>query len=392
MNTPPGRRRAQIYTALFYVPMFGFLGAYLPFWPVWLEDWGLTPGEVGIYVSLGIATRAVAGLGLPMMADQMGQRRATLLLISLASAALVAAHLMIETRITLIVVTLVLGTLLSGIIPLGEALGVGAAHRFQFAYAIPRAAGSVAFLIASLVVGALIARMGADAALWWVVVLLVITGLMARAHPGGGVIAGQRPPSFGEIGRLLVEPTFAVFVLASSLCLSSHAVFYAYASVHWRSLGLDEGLIGALWAFSVAFEVLVMLAFGPYLMSRIGPIGALALSGAGGILRWGAMMFDPTGPLLWVLQMGHSLTFVAGHLGAMAFIAAAVPERLGASAQGALMGPGGGVTSALAVLLAAAFYPALGGMTYGIALVMSAAGLGLTMLLGRRWRGRVLAV
>jgi|GEM_PF-3769068 len=135
-----------------------------------------------------------------------------------------------------------------------------------------------------------------------------------------------------------------------------------------------------------------MLALGPVLMIRLGPIRAMAISGVGGILRWGAMMFDPTGPLLWLLQASHSLTFVAGHLGAIAFIAAAIPERYGASAQGALSGLAGGILTAMAMLLAAAVYPSLGGMTYGIAAAMSAAGLASTWLLGRWWRGRVLAV
>lgn len=391
-QTARARTRAQGYTAIFYTAMFAALGAYLPFWPVWLEDWGLTAGEVGLYVSLGVATRAVAGLGLPVIADRWGQRRLTLFAISAASAALVASHVLIETRPILIMATLLLGTFFSGILPLGEALGAGAAHRYRFAYAGPRAAGSIAFLLASLFIGWAIAMSSADAALWWVVATLVVTAGLSLRHPGGGVVAGQPPPGFGDIFRLLTERTFALFVLASALVLSSHAVFYAYGSVHWRALGLGADLIGALWAFSVAVEVAVMLIFGPRLMTRVGPIGAMAISGAGGLLRWGAMMLDPTGPVLWLLQAMHSLTFVAGHLGAIAFIAAAVPERYGASAQGAVMGLGGGVLTAVAMAASALIYPLAGGITYAIAAAMSALGLLCVLGLGQRWQGRVLAV
>lgn len=386
------RRRAQIHTAVFYAAMFGALGAHLPFWPVWLEDWGLSAAEVGLYTSLGVTVRIVAGLAIPVVADRLGQRRLGVVLMCLAGAVIFAAHAVIGSEGALLMGTLATGVVLSGLLPLGEALGTGAAKAHGFAYAIPRALGSVAFLLASLAVGAMIGRMGADAALWWIVVCLLVTAVLGRAHPGAGIRTGAAPPGFTEIGRLLTQPTFALFAVAAAMLLSSHAVLYVYGSVHWRALGLAPGTIGALWAFSVAVEVLVMLALGRALMDRLGPIGALALSGAGGVLRWGAMAFDPPLAALWGLQALHALTFVAGHLGAIAFISAAVPERYGASAQGAFMGLGGGVLTAAAMLLAAAIYPSSGGVAYLIAAGMSAVGLGLTIWLGRIWRGRVLAV
>ena len=75
------------------------------------------------------------------------------------------------------------------------------------------------------------------------------------------------------------------------------------------------------------------------------------------MVRWGAMMADPTGWLLWPLQALHALTFAVGHLGAIAFIARAVPPRYGAAAQGA--------TGAMAVGLALALgmAPRRGGLS-----------------------------
>ncbi|NNU79624.1 MFS transporter [Halovulum dunhuangense] len=388
----PEARRAQIHTAAFYAAMFGAIGVHLPFWPVWLEDWGLSTGEVGFYLSLGVASRVVAGLGFPVLADRLGQRRLTMVGLCLISAVLFLLHLGIGGKPALLAATVATGALLSGIMPLGEALGAGAARHHGFSYALPRAVGSVAFLVTNIAVGWLIERHGANAGLWWLVACLLLAAALGRGHPGGGTLGDARPPGFREIGALLIEPTFALFTLASALVLSSHAVYYVYGSVHWRSLGLDEATIGALWAFSVAVEVLVMTILGPRLMTRLGPIHALAIAAVGGMIRWGAMMFDPGVGWLWALQMLHSASFVAGHLGAIAFIAAAVPERFGGSAQGAFMGLGGGVLTALAMGLSALVYPALGGLTYGIALAMSAAGLWFTLRLGARWGGRVLAV
>ncbi|MEM9641718.1 MAG: MFS transporter [Pseudomonadota bacterium] len=384
--------RAELQSALFYAAMFGALGAHLPFWPVWLEDWGLTTGEVGLYTSLGVAIRVVAGLLFPVLADQTGQRRLWMAGLCAAGALVFAAHLLLDTRAGVLIATIVSGAILSGVLPLGEGLGSGAARHYGFPYSRPRALGSVAFLVTSLIVGVLIARTGANAALWWIVGCLVVTGVLALNHPGGGLPNRTAPPGFREIGALLVEPTFALFTAAAAMVLSSHAVLYVYGSVHWRSLGLDEGLIGALWAFSVGVEVVAMLVFGPALIRWAGPVGALMISGVGGVLRWGIMMTDPPTSWLWGLQAMHTLTFVCGHLGAVAFIAAAVPERYGASAQGAFMGLGGGLLTALAMALAAWLYPQYGGATYGIALLLSAIGLVLSVILAGIWKGRLLAV
>ncbi len=135
-----------------------------------------------------------------------------------------------------------------------------------------------------------------------------------------------------------------------------------------------------------------MLLVGTAAIQRLGPVRAMALSALGGILRWGAMMADPTGFWLWPIQSLHALTFAMGHLGAIAFISRAVPDRYAAAAQGATGAMAVGGVMALGMALAAAVYPELGGRTYGIGVVFSGLGLGLCGLLVRRWRGEELAV
>ncbi|MEM8788503.1 MAG: MFS transporter [Pseudomonadota bacterium] len=382
--------RAQAHTALFYAAMFGALGAHLPFWPVWLTAWGLSPQEAGFFLSLSFVARISAGLLIPVLADRSGRRRITMAALAIAGALVFAAHAAIGTRAALLAATVISGGLISATMPLGEALGSGAATRFGFSYALPRALGSLGFLIANFAVGALMARLGPDAALWWIVVLLAAAAALALRHPGGAK-QDRAPPNFAEIGRLILHPIFALFLLAGTMTMSSHAVYYTYSSVRWQSLGIGPQTIGALWAFSVAVEVVFMLTLGRRLIGWIGPLGALMLAAAGGVVRWGLMAFDPVLPLLWPLQALHVLTFAAGHLGCIAFIAAAVPERLNASAQGAFMGLAAGILTVAAMALAAWAYPSLGGGVYWIAAAMSAAGLALTLTLRRRWAGACLS-
>ncbi len=380
------------HTTAFYVTFFMATGVHLPFWPLWLEHWGLTASEVGLFTALGVGARVVAGIAIPTMADRLDARRNAVVVCALLGALIFVAHLWIRDKTLLLLATLGAGAMMAGISPIGEALGVAAARTFGFSYAPTRGFGSVGFLAANLLIGALIASTGVMIALWWIAGCLVATMTLALRHPGGRRVQGQAPPRLGEIRRVILDPVFAVFVAALSFTQASHAVFYAYGAIHWTALGLGESRIGALWAAGVGAEVVLMVTFGAGLARALGPVGSLALSGAAGILRWGAMMFDPTGWTLWPLTGLHALTFAIGHLGAMAFISQAIQPRYGAAAQGAAAAMSAGLVLALGMAAAAVVYPVLGGLTYGIGVLMSAVGLGICWHLGRVWHGEELAV
>ena len=155
-----------------------------------------------------------------------------------------------------------------------------------------------------------------------------------------------------------MHPIFALFMAAVAFTQASHAVMYALGTIHWRALGLGEGEIGALWAAAVAAEIvfLVTVGTGRRAAARPGPRAGAARALAG-ILRWGAMMADPTGFWLWPIQGLHALTFAMAHLGAIAFIARAVPDRDAAAAQGATGSMAVGGVMALGMALAAVGLP-----------------------------------
>lgn len=387
---PPILRAPGVMTTAFYMAFFMAMGVHLPFWPLWLQDWGLSAREVGLFTALGMAVRVVAGLIIPALADRLDKRRHTIAVCLALSMALFVAHLWIGSKAMLLVATLAVGAAMAGVGPIAEALGVAAARAHGFPYAQSRGLGSLGFLAANLMVGGLMAQFGVDLALWWIVGCLGLAILLVVRHPGGRRVQGQVPPNLREIGRVFVNPVFALFAAAVAFTQASHAVFFALGSVHWAALGVSEPVIGGLWAMSVGAEIVFMVLYGAQAVRWLGPVGTILLSGAFGVLRWGAMMLDPTGWVLWPLQGLHAATFAVGHLGAMAFIAEAIPPRYGAAAQGAMQAMAIGAVLALGMVVAAAVYPSLGGLTYGIGVVLSGIGLGLALVLRRVWRGGML--
>lgn len=381
-------RHGWTHSAGFYGFLFLALGAHLPFWPLWLRNWGLTEAEVGTFTGTAIAARIVLGVALPWVADALNAPRRVLASMAALGAALFAAHAIIETRPLLLVATLATAAVTAGTLPIADALTLRAASRGGFAYATARSVGSAAFLAANLLCGLAVARWGIDAALWWIVLAFLPLIWLGWRHPGGAGAPVARPRA-REAVRLLRSPAFVAAMIAGAALQGAHAPLYAYGSIHWSSAGISNSTIGALWAFGVAVEVAVLALFGKRLIDWLGPAGAFALSAAASLLRWGAMTFDPGLAWLWPLQALHGLTFTAAHLGAMAFVYVAAPPHLAATAQGLAGALAGGAFMAAGSFLAAAVYPDVGAGAFWIGVVFSLIGLGAALILPRVWKGGV---
>jgi PPP family 3-phenylpropionic acid transporter len=102
------------------------------------------------------------------------------------------------------------------------------------------------------------------------------------------------------------------------------------------------------------------------------------------------MALDPPFFILALLQCLHSLSFGATHIGTVQFLARAAPDRLGATAQGALAIILGAVM-AVFMGLAGRLYGAYGGRAYAAMALAGFAGGLLAMVADRQWRSDVRA-
>lgn len=380
-----------VATSGFYGFFFLAMGAQVPFLPIWLGEWGLSTAEIGLYGALGIAVRVAVGLALPWLADRFQAPRRLLAISAALSALFFCAHLFVETRPFLLLVTLLASAAWAGITPIGDALSLRAAERGGFDYAPARSVGSAAFVVANLLCGAAMAGFGVDVVIWWIALSFLPLILLGRWHPGGAGAEIARP-KLTEAGRLIRAPAFALAMIAGAAAQGAHMVLYAYGSIGWRDAGYGEEVIGALWAFGVVVEVVVMAVWGKALIARLGPAGALMLSGAAGLFRWAAMSFDPSLIWLWPLQALHGLTFTAAYLGVIAFVNQAAPARLAATAQGMTGSLATGIAMAAVAGLAAWVYPLFGAGAYWLAAGVAVIGFVAAAALARVWDGAPLAV
>ena len=374
---PPGfalRMRA------FFAGYFVFGGVVVPFFPVWLAARGLSETEIAIVIAVPIAIRVLLTPIAGLFADRAPNRRFAVhrlhdsvgphLLLRLAGERFSSA----PSRRPPAVFTLWYLAL-----PVAEAPALTGVRRFGLDYGRMRIGGSVAFIITNLGSGALLGICSREAIFWVFAAALVISTVVAfvtlPVTPRADART-RRPatrPRSVRPGRSSPNPAFLALLLAGGLIQASHAVLYSFGSIYWRALGFSGFDIGIFWAMGVlARSPLFMWSDRPHPPPRAVRPSRPRRGGRDRPL--GALSVRPGVPRLRVLQMPHALTFGAVYVGNQHAIARAVPEELTASAQG-VFAMIGGLTMAVATLLAGPLYQALGANAFFVMIIPAAAGL-----------------
>lgn len=381
----------SIRLSLFYGMMFLAIGISLPYWPVWLQDRGMGPTEIGILLAAAYITKTLANTLIGALVDRRDDRRRPMILLAMASLCVYAAFPLASGFWSLLVLTILAAAAFTTLTPLADSLTMLQVAEHELDYGRIRLWGSIAFIGASFLGGLVIEHSPSMTILWLLLLFLLalIGSAVALPEARRTARAQDRDAPAVPLRRLLVHPSFLLFLGATSLIQISHMIYYAFGTVHWQSAGLQGGVIGFLWGEGVAAEVILFACSGAVLR-RLGPAQLLLLAAAAATLRWTIFGLTTAPLLLAVVQVLHAFTFGAGHLGAMHLIARAVPRSLSAGAQGSYAAVATGLAPGMALLVAGPLYSSLGGQAYFVAALLALAGALLALVLMRQWDGRAL--
>ena len=109
-----------------------------------------------------------------------------------------------------------------------------------------------------------------------------------------------------------------------------------------------------------------------------------------GVVRWTVLAYSTSLPVLVAVQLLHGITFGAAHLAAMAFIAAAIPARISASAQSLHGAVALSIAGGLIAPLLGPLYAEYGGGVFHAMTFLSLAGGVCALILMRRWQGEAI--
>jgi MFS transporter, PPP family, 3-phenylpropionic acid transporter len=283
----------------------------------------------------------------------------------------------------LLLLSVLTGASWAPILPLGEAVALGEAQRRDLSYGRIRLWGSLAFIFAAIGAGEWLEHAGPAIILWsiaaTVACLLVACVLLPAARSTG------RPAAPADFLRLARKPEFLAFVAAGGLIQVSHAVYYGFATLHWRAAGHGELVIGLLWAEGVIAEV-VLFACAATLLRWYDPVRLLSLAGTLTVARWALTALSTDLAVLVPAQALHAASFGAVHLAAMHYLRDRTPAELHASAQGFYAAVGFALPFGLLTPAAGWLYGETGGGAFWAMAALALAGTSLAAALSSRLR------
>lgn len=368
-----------------YFAYFAFIGAYMPYFALYLASLGLAPWAIGVLLSVGQFTRIFAPNIWAWFADRRGRSIELLRWALMLAVASYFGLFYADSFGALFVVLAVHALFVSASMPLFESMTLSYLHGAYGRYGPIRLWGSVGFIVAVTLIGAALDYVATRNFLW--MALLPLAGALiaswAIAQPP------SRPSAAGEgeisVRRLALRPEVLALFGAGFLMCAAHGPLYTFYSIYLDLEGYSKTTVGLLWALGVVAEILVFLWM-PKWLSRYSPYKVLLVSFALAALRfvmigWGVNSLV----VLIAAQIMHAASFGSFHAAALTLVNAWFVGRGHVRGQALYSSLTYGAGSAAGAAGAGALWQSVGpAWTFTIAGMAAACGL---LLIA--WRGRL---
>lgn len=358
----------------FYFAYYAALGAFTPYWSLYLQSKGLQVGAISVLMSLWYAMRIFAPSTWTTLAAH-SPKPVRWLWIGAVLTVLSFAGFFLPLRFAGLFVAMCLFCFFyNAVMPQFESITQSHLGERNHLYGRIRVWGSIGFIAVVAGYGGLIDRLGI-AALPWLMLPLFVTMLgFAFAND-----YARRPDEIdysldGGFRARLRRPPVIAFFAAAFLTQVSFGPFYTFFSIYLKEHGYSPSAQGLLWSAGVLAEICVF-----FLSARIfrrwdaGKVLAFAMASAA--LRWWAVAAWPDNVALMTLaQTSHAISFGAFFAAVMQLLARFFPGRLNGHGQGLFYGLSSGVGGVAGALLAGQLWRISGEAAFAVCGFIALAG------------------
>ena len=246
-------RPIRLNLSAFYFFYFAYLGAFAPFFALYLTSVGMNAVEIGVLMALPQLTRILAPHLWGWLADHTGRRIGV---VRISGAAGMVAFLGVfagDSFAWLFVVLFAMMFFWSAALPLVEATTLSKLGDETARYGRIRVWGSVGFIAAVVAVGYLIDATNPHSVLW------VIAGLMAGMLLLSFTLSESKPEPHESddlpVWQIVRKPAVLAVIGASALMAAAHGPYYTFYTIHLVDHGYSKSAAGLLWALGVICEI-----------------------------------------------------------------------------------------------------------------------------------------
>lgn len=299
----------------FYFFHFAFIGAFAPYWSLYLKSLSFGAFQIGVLMSLLHVTRVFAPTAWGWLADHTGKR---LLIVRVAAMTGLISYCGVffgESFAWMAATMALMSFFWSASLPLIEATTLSYLGEGTAKYGRIRAWGSLGFIFAVIAVGYLLDATSIVSLLWAVLGFKLGIVICSRQIPDTEIML--HPADGPSVRQIFKRPEVLAFFVACFLMALAHGPYYTFYSIYLVEHGYSKSIVGWLWATGVICEIGVFFLM-PQLMRRFGLKQIMAFSFSCAIARFLMIGWGVEWPIIMLLaQILHAATYGAHHATAM---------------------------------------------------------------------------
>jgi PPP family 3-phenylpropionic acid transporter len=360
--------RVSLYLQLssFYFWYFAFIGAFAPYFALYLQWLGYAPLQIGALLAINPISRIYGPNLWGWLADHYRARGAIMRGCAVAAALVFAAVLLHPGFWAMFVVLVVLNLFWSGILPLAEASTMGLLGSRVGTYGRIRLWGSVGFVLIVIAGGYLLDRLGTRSLEPMVLCLLALTAAVTFAMPRDRTVSPHARRV--SVASVLSQPGVLALLAGFLLMQVAHGPYNAFYSIYLVENGHSKTVVGWLWAIGVLAEIALFVSL-PRVMKRWTLEQILLASFACAVLRFGLIAWGVSSvAVLAFAQLLHAVTFGAFHAAGVAAMHRIFRGPSQARGQALYTSLGYGAGGTLGTLASGSLWESVGGaVTFSLA-------------------------
>jgi PPP family 3-phenylpropionic acid transporter len=295
----------------FYFIYYFFVGAFVPYWGLYLQSEKFTAADIGILMSLFQISRIFAPNFWGWLADHTGKRAQWIRLTALFGLCGFTAVFWAHGFFWLFFVMAALSLFTSSTLPLAESLTLAHLATTNGHYSRIRMWGSLGFIVAAVVLGFLIDISGIASLLWFLLAVQISLFALSYTLPEAKVAAHEH--DHFSIWQVIKQPNVIALLVGCSLMVTAHGVLYNFYSIYLSEHGYSKGTIGLLWSVGVICEIGIFMLM-PRIMARYSLKTILLFSLLLAVIRFA--LIGVSVDSLWMIifaQTLHAATFGSFH-------------------------------------------------------------------------------
>ena len=365
----------------YYFFYFAFIGAFAPYFGLYLESIEFSAWDIGLVMSLMQLMRIVAPNLWGWMADRFGMRMPIVRLAALFSTLGFCLFFASREFAAVFAAMALMSFFWSAALPLIESLTLRHLGARIARYGAIRLWGSIGFIVAVTATGWLLDALPISSLL--VVCLSILAGILVCAMFVPEAPAGALAHSADSLRSLLERAEVRALLGACFLMSAAHGALYVFYSIYLVDNGYAKSVVGGMWTVGVLAEIVVFI-YMPALMARYSLRAILMASFACAVVRFLMIGWGVESTLiLFLAQLLHGATFGAYHAAALSAINRLFVGRHQTRGQALYSSVSFGAGGMVGGLISGWAWESIGAaLTYSLSAAIAALGLGLVAFAG----------